>query len=681
MAETKIEIVVSGDNAAEVLDKVIKAVPEATVVTDTVDPSNVLSAKLDQAVAAAGDLPAKFTDWAQSLSEAGSAGPLMAFVFAALIVAGAYAIELGVFMAVRQVLASGTAGDGSGPARIRAGFRWVVVEAVRLIVFYALVKALLAAFAGSNAPVAELSAVVLQAVLRFRILYTIFEFFAASRDSARRPTGLTDAEATMIIRLAIPVLIINSLINAAQLFADSVLQAGEASILLRIVTFAFLVLIASAFFFAVRRPIARILRLAFAPESDGQSTATFLINHWYILYGLLLLLTGLTEIGGALHASVAGSDSAASYSFQVFILTPFILAGLTIWRKSALKDAPDNRQGLVVGVFALVEGAVMILAAILILLAWKIDPFATDAAGAARILPRLVTVALIVVVGISIWRTVSAFLTAYAPQPEEAAEGEAPDGEGGRSGSRFETIFPIIRITSGILIATLTAMVALSALGVQIAPLLAGAGIFGLAFGFGAQTLVKDVISGMFYLYEDAFRVGEFIESDEGKGAVEKILLRSVRLRHPRGAIFTIPFGTLGPIKNHSRDWVTMKFSFEVAQTEDLERVRKLVKKVGAKLLEDPDVGEQFIEPLKSQGALDMRGANYVVGVKFTCKPGDQFLIRRKAFAAIQKAIFDNDIKIAMPKVVVDTGTGGAGDGIEAAAAAAAQLRAPAAGT
>ncbi len=146
------------------------------------------------------------------------------------------------------------------------------------------------------------------------------------------------------------------------------------------------------------------------------------------------------------------------------------------------------------------------------------------------------------------------------------------------------------------------------------------------------------------------------------------ILLRSVRLRHSRGPVFTIPFGSMGTIKNHSRDWVKVKFSFEVAATEDLERVRKLVKKVGARLLDDPEIKDRFLEPLKSQGAVAMVGPNYQIGVKFICRPGEQFLIRRKAFVAIQDAIEEHGIKIALPRVVIDNPSGGA----EAAGAAAA---------
>src|SRR3546814_17723014 len=93
---------------------------------------------------------------------------------------------------------------------------------------------------------------------------------------------------------------------------------------------------------------------------------------------------------------------------------------------------------------------------------------------------------------------------------------------------------------------------ALAALGVNIGPLLAGAGVVGLAVGFGAQTLVKDVITGLFYLVEDAFRKGEYIQCSGGKGVVEKISLRSVQLRHHNGPLTTLPFGEIGTNTNQS---------------------------------------------------------------------------------------------------------------------------------
>nr|WP_255720478.1 mechanosensitive ion channel family protein [Acuticoccus kalidii] len=211
----------------------------------------------------------------------------------------------------------------------------------------------------------------------------------------------------------------------------------------------------------------------------------------------------------------------------------------------------------------------------------------------------------------------------------------------------MDTILPILRGTSLSLIALVTAFTALMALGVNVAPLLASAGVLGLAIGFGAQTLVADIISGLFYLYEDALRVGEYIETDAGGGAVEKISIRSATLRHPRGALITVPFSKMGTIKNNSRDWAVMKFSFRVPADTDVEMVRKLVKKVGEEMAQDLELKDAIIAPLKSQGAIGITGRSFEIGCKFTAVPGQQFGLRRHAFAMLQKALKEKGVTLA----------------------------------
>jgi len=120
----------------------------------------------------------------------------------------------------------------------------------------------------------------------------------------------------------------------------------------------------------------------------------------------------------------------------------------------------------------------------------------------------------------------------------------------------LRTLLPIVRNVAMIVIMLMAVLTVLGSLGVEIGPLLAGAGVVGVAIGFGAQTLVKDIISGFFFLLDDAFRVGEYIESGSYKGVVESFSLRSVKLRHHRGPLYTVPFRSLGAIVNHSRDWV-----------------------------------------------------------------------------------------------------------------------------
>jgi small-conductance mechanosensitive channel len=142
-----------------------------------------------------------------------------------------------------------------------------------------------------------------------------------------------------------------------------------------------------------------------------------------------------------------------------------------------------------------------------------------------------------------------------------------------------------------------------------------------------------------------------------------------MRLRHHNGPVHTIPYNRISTLTNFSRDWVIMKFELRIPFEENVEKVRKLIKKVGQKLLEDPEHGPEFLEPLKSQGVNRMDDSAFVVRCKFSTKPGKQWAIRRIAYAAIQDAFAEAGIKFAPKRVVVETVTSGA-----AAAGAAAQL-------
>ncbi|MFS8115998.1 mechanosensitive ion channel family protein [Rhizobium jaguaris] len=222
-----------------------------------------------------------------------------------------------------------------------------------------------------------------------------------------------------------------------------------------------------------------------------------------------------------------------------------------------------------------------------------------------------------------------------------------------RSG-RLRTLLPIFRNTLAVFIGVVAVLTILSGLGVQIAPLIAGAGIFGVAIGFGSQTLVKDVLSGVFYMLDDAFRVGEYIQSGSYKGTVESFSLRSVRLRHHRGPIFTVPFGGLGAVQNMSRDWVIEKMTINVTYDSDVESARKLIKKVGQELAEDPEFAADTLQPLKMQGVDSFGDFAMVLRLKLMTKPGVQFAVKRRAFMMIKKAFDENGIKIAVPTVHVE---------------------------
>ena len=225
--------------------------------------------------------------------------------------------------------------------------------------------------------------------------------------------------------------------------------------------------------------------------------------------------------------------------------------------------------------------------------------------------------------------------------------------------SRLATFFPMARVLIGITILLIAVMVALSNLGVNVAPLLAGAGVFGLAISFGSQSLIKDILSGVFFMADDAFRVGEYIDTGRLKGTVEQISLRSLRLRHQNGQVHTIPYGQLQSITNFSRDWATMKFTLRIDPSSDLEQVRKVVKKVGLAMMEDPELGKELLQPVKLQGVQEIQDNALVIRIKFTARPNKPTWVQREALKRIILAFRENGIKFAANAVTIAGGAHG----------------------
>ena len=248
----------------------------------------------------------------------------------------------------------------------------------------------------------------------------------------------------------------------------------------------------------------------------------------------------------------------------------------------------------------------------------------------------------------------------------------AAEGEGGvaKVGTRAQTLLPLFRVFALIGIVAVAGLAVLSSLGVNIAPLLAGAGVIGIAIGFGAQSLVRDVVSGIFFLIDDAFRVGEYIEFGRTRGEIEKLSIRSLSLRHHRGAVHTVPFGELRTVTNHSRDWTIMKLEMGLRYGTDPVKVKKIVKKIGAELMEDPVHGRNFIEPLKSQGILRFGNSAVIMRVKFMCRPREQFVLRRVINEKLQAAFAENGIEFAYPTVTVLSDDSSDETAIDGAAAA-----------
>ncbi len=311
----------------------------------------------------------------------------------------------------------------------------------------------------------------------------------------------------------------------------------------------------------------------------------------------------------------------------------------------------------------------------IVVLAWGWNLSLTGLADNKDLLSRLsrsgISVLTIFLIGDLAWQLIRTLIDSkLASMPDLGESGQAETVRA----AKLRTLLPIVRNAAMVFLLTLTVFMGLSAVGIEIGPLIASAGIVGVAIGFGAQTLVKDIISGMFYLFDDAFRVGEYIIAGSYKGTVESFSLRSVRLRHHRGPIYTIPFGDLGAVQNLSRDFVIDKLSFQVTYDTDLDKARKLIKKAGQELAADPEIGPKIIEPLKMQRVENFGEYGIEIKTKVTCIPNGQWEVRKKLYPMIKQLFEENGIEFARPTVRVsgsDSDGGGAARSVVARKASA----------
>lgn len=664
MAEGRIIITLPGDLDPAIRRQVLDALPQTGVEVAAPEapaaalPTEIVDAAVERAVAGAARLPDAF--WTYAGQFGGLSGLLLALLTVAFALAAAYAAE----RALRRPEAAGAAAETATPFtdRLLAAARWFIGRLAGLALFAVVALALARLLAPQAArPLAD--ALIATTVLP-RLMLAVVDLLAAPRAPQRRLAGLDDADAAMVTRLAAAALAIAWAFRIAVEFLHQAAPGPEGALAASTLIFIG-ALPGVVYWFLVRRPVGGLILKALGGADPAQAgpRERFAARNWSFLYVGVSVMNALSATSGELGIpGAAALGRSGSLTTLVAVLTPFVVAGITLWRDERRAVSDPARHAALLGGAALAKGVAIAGALIFLLRAWGMDPFAPPregASGLVLLLPAVVKAGFAVVIGAALWRTASEFIAAYAAPP--APDLSKPMGdEIGMGGSRLGTVLPVLRAFALTAIAVVTVMFALSALGVNIAPLLAGAGVLGLALGFGAQRLVADVISGMFYLYEDAFRVGEYLETSQGKGIVDRISFRSVRLRHPRGPVFTIPFSTMGTVQNHSRDFVKVKFVFEVPQETDLERVRKLVKKVGESLLEDPELEGRFLEPMKSQGAVGIRGQAFQVGVKFVTRPGQQFLARRKAMAALQKAFLENGVELMTPRIEFGAATGSA---------------------
>ncbi len=289
-------------------------------------------------------------------------------------------------------------------------------------------------------------------------------------------------------------------------------------------------------------------------------------------------------------------------------------------------EARANRYTAILRVFASL--AIYVLAALALLQAWGIEAFTWMAAFAQHpATGHAISLVLVAVAGLVLWE----FFNSTIERRLAAID------HGGRS--RARTLLPLLRTTVLIALLSVAALMVMSEVGLNIAPLLAGAGIAGVAVGFGAQTLVKDVITGFFFLLEDTFAVGDIVDVGKGHvGTIEAMSIRNFQLRDIAGIVHTVPFSEVSTVLNMSRDFAYVVCDAGVLYREDPDRVIAVIRETGKELSEDRQWSRYILAPLEIFGVDRFTDTGMVIRARIKAAPPCQFEIGREFNLRLKKA-------------------------------------------
>ena len=289
------------------------------------------------------------------------------------------------------------------------------------------------------------------------------------------------------------------------------------------------------------------------------------------------------------------------------------------------------------------QTVILLLGLCLVLEAWSADIFTWLASetGTAVIatLASIVAIALIATIVLEVATTL---IDRYLTQVDEK-------GELVERSQRARTLLPLARNALRVVVGVIAMLMILSEIGLDIAPVLAGVGVAGLAIGFGAQTLVKDIITGLFILLEDSVAVGDVVTAGGHTGTVEAMTIRTIRLRDLQGHVHTVPFSGVDTISNMTKEFSYYLIDMGVAYREDYDEVVEVMREVGAELQQDPEFGPNMLEPLEIMGLNSFGDSAVIVRARLKTRPLTQWSTGREYNRRLKAAFDERGIEIPFP--------------------------------
>ena len=294
-------------------------------------------------------------------------------------------------------------------------------------------------------------------------------------------------------------------------------------------------------------------------------------------------------------------------------------------------------------IHTVLKGLVYGLGALAILQAWGVDTFEWLSSEAGRVLGfTAITVIGIVVVSFAIWEVASSLIENYLAEQDRFGRVQV------RS-ARTRTLLTVIRNALFVVLAVLTTLLILAELGINITPLLAGAGVLGLAVGFGSQKLVQDVITGIFILFEDLISVGDVVDVGDKSGLVEAVSIRNVRLRDLAGTVHTIPYSAISTISNLTRDFSFYVFDVGVGYQENVDTVMEVLKQIGTELQKDAKFSPLILAPLEVLGVDAFADSAVIIKARIKTLPIRQWDVGREFNRRMKQRFDELGIEIPFP--------------------------------
>jgi moderate conductance mechanosensitive channel len=281
-------------------------------------------------------------------------------------------------------------------------------------------------------------------------------------------------------------------------------------------------------------------------------------------------------------------------------------------------------------------------------IAWLLSDAGQDLSG------HLLIVAVIVVVTIVIWEVISLVI-------ERSVTDQDEDGNL-RLSNRARTLLNIVRSFLLVFLSLVALFLILSELGLNIAPLLAGAGVIGLAIGFGSQKLVQDIITGLFVLLGDTMRVGDVVEVAGRTGVVEQMTMRTVVLREYAGRVHTIPYNSIDTVTNYTKDFSYAVFEVGVAYRESVDHVMEVLRELGREMNRDPYFRRLILEPLDVAGVDQFADSAVVIKARIKTRPLKQWEVGREFNRRMKNRFDELGIEIPFPHQTIYFGVDKAGE-------------------